>query len=302
MTNETEIYSLYKTICLYNGKVYIGVHKERHWPTKDSYLGSGADFSKALKKYGTINFDREILCVSNNKDYIYDLEKKLVTQEFILEESNYNIKTGGAGSKGKHYNLSPYKEYLRKTSKLKERIIKLKDQVESKAKLVATQKDKIKKHDYKIKTITTELKKITILNRKLSEDVSSYVMSADFQKVENEECGRPICLECRLKPAAVNYIKEGVRHYRTKCDTCISEKPGVRANAPQWRLAGYKKKPHCEQCGFHAVDTRQLTVWYVDGNLKNNKWINLKTICSNCAIEMSIANVKMDPMWIKPNF
>lgn len=113
---------------------------------------------------------------------------------------------------------------------------------------------------------------------------------------------RPLCKQCRLKPAAVNYVKNKVTHYRSKCDTCLYEKPGVKANAPGWQVAGYKKKPQCEQCGFKCAIPQQLTVHHIDDDLKNNNWINLKTICSNCAIEISVAITKQNPNRIKPDF
>lgn len=97
---------------------------------------------------------------------------------------------------------------------------------------------------------------------------------------------RKLCPICNHKPVAVNYIKNGVTHYRTTCDGC--NRAGVKKSKtiPSWARSGYKKKPHCERCGFKAKYPEQLSVFYVDGNLKNNNWVNLKTICLNCQQEV----------------
>ena len=38
----------------------------------------------------------------------------------------------------------------------------------------------------------------------------------------------------------------------------------------------------CEKCNFTSKNTEQFDVFYVDGNLKNNRHTNLKTVCANC--------------------
>lgn len=88
-------------------------------------------------------------------------------------------------------------------------------------------------------------------------------------------------------PAAVNYIKNSVYHFRTKCDRCTREKRNFVPTKPAWAISGYKKKPHCEKCGFFAEYTEQLSVYHIDGNLKNTTIFNLKTICLNCQFTIS---------------
>ena len=46
--------------------------------------------------------------------------------------------------------------------------------------------------------------------------------------------------------------------------------------------SGYRKRKMCELCGFKAQDKIQLDVYFVDGNLRNVKESNLKTVCANC--------------------
>jgi uncharacterized protein YijF (DUF1287 family) len=38
----------------------------------------------------------------------------------------------------------------------------------------------------------------------------------------------------------------------------------------------------CEKCNFTSKYPEQFNVFYIDGNLTNNRATNLKTICANC--------------------
>ena len=98
---------------------------------------------------------------------------------------------------------------------------------------------------------------------------------------------RPICKTCKKTPAAVNYVAEGVRHYRSECAACIRKGKKLKKQKPAWALAGYKMKPKCEMCGFTAKFQDQLSVHYIDNNHKNNNKINLRTVCLNCLVELS---------------
>lgn len=98
---------------------------------------------------------------------------------------------------------------------------------------------------------------------------------------------RPLCQSCRKRPAAINYIKDNITHFRTRCNGCIRKNNKLRPQQPSWGKAGYKKKPHCEKCGFRATYPEQLFVYYIDGNLNHNNQLNLKTICANCQIEVT---------------
>lgn len=98
---------------------------------------------------------------------------------------------------------------------------------------------------------------------------------------------RPLCNACQKKPCAVNYHSGSTVRYRTRCDSCIRKKKTLPAPKPRWVERGYKKKPTCEHCGFHAKHKEQLFVYHVDGNLNNTSFANLKTICANCQIEIA---------------
>jgi len=113
---------------------------------------------------------------------------------------------------------------------------------------------------------------------------------------------RDLCPVCSNNPVAVNYIREGVTHYRNSCSSCIRKGRKLKPQRPNWILSGYKKKDRCEMCNFKAKTTKQLFVYHVDGNLKNTNGFNLKTICANCRIELSGSNLPWKASPITPDF
>jgi hypothetical protein len=101
----------------------------------------------------------------------------------------------------------------------------------------------------------------------------------------NKRMQRPLCPTCHGNPVAINYYSKGKVRYRKQCSSCARQGKRGRQVAG-WLRAGYKKKLTCERCGFKAKHKQQMFVFYVDGNLKNNNWINLKSVCANCRIEL----------------
>jgi hypothetical protein len=95
---------------------------------------------------------------------------------------------------------------------------------------------------------------------------------------------RPLC-KCGLRPRAINYYKKEKAFYRSLCETCASK--GLRAGIPRWKTAGYTLKAQCEKCGFKSKISEIFRVFHIDGNLNNCRPSNLKTLCSNCSIEIS---------------
>jgi protein-arginine kinase activator protein McsA len=93
---------------------------------------------------------------------------------------------------------------------------------------------------------------------------------------------RPICKSCNKNPSAINYIKNGIKHFRSLCNECGKKKVKKKPNTPLWEKAGYKKKTTCDICGFKSIYATQMTVFYIDGNLKNTQLSNLRTVCLNC--------------------
>ena len=96
---------------------------------------------------------------------------------------------------------------------------------------------------------------------------------------------RPLCKKCGKNPRAINCHLNGRVYYRSVCESCLKNKKVFK---PRWQGAGYKKKPHCEKCGFKSRFTDQLFVYFRDGDMNNIDSTNLKTVCSNCQIELSV--------------
>ena len=102
---------------------------------------------------------------------------------------------------------------------------------------------------------------------------------------------RPICQACNQRSCAVNYIREDVTHYRSRCETCQRKDRGIKSREPRWKSAGYKKKPACDKCGFRARLASQLLVYHIDGDLNNVTLRNLRTVCRNCVEEIAKTEV-----------
>jgi hypothetical protein len=121
-------------------------------------------------------------------------------------------------------------------------------------------------------------------------------------QVNNCMTSRDLCPTCRERAVAINYIREGVTHYRKYCAACIRIGRKLKPEPPAWQKAGYKKKLTCEKCGFKAKLPEQLNVFYVDGNLKNNNHFNLKTVCLNCQPEVYKSRLAWKVAPLTPDF
>jgi group I intron endonuclease len=89
-----DIWYVYKTTNIVNGKIYVGKHhSNRHNAT---YLGSGKLLWIALKKYGRNNFIQEVLEYCDTEKEVFEREKYWIKQ---LNSQNrdigYNLSDGG---------------------------------------------------------------------------------------------------------------------------------------------------------------------------------------------------------------
>lgn len=101
--NQRIYYLIYKITNLVNNKIYIGAHKTMN--KNDGYMGSGKLLKRAQRKYGLLNFSKEILFELSSEEEMYEKEKALVDNEFVLREDTYNLKIGGEGG-WDHINLN----------------------------------------------------------------------------------------------------------------------------------------------------------------------------------------------------
>lgn len=111
---------------------------------------------------------------------------------------------------------------------------------------------------------------------------------------------RSICPICAKHPVALNYYRNSKAYYRTACTGCIHRQRQKLPQVPGWLRAGYKKQARCDRCGFSFKVSDQSLVYYVDGDLNNNRWRNLKTICLNCSAE--VKKIKWKPSNLVPDF
>jgi hypothetical protein len=101
-------YIVYRIRNKIDKKIYVGVHQTMN--INDSYMGSGKRIIRAIAKHGVENFDKKILFVFDNEVDMINMERKIVTEEFLERSDTYNIALGGWGggikSKEHRKNLS----------------------------------------------------------------------------------------------------------------------------------------------------------------------------------------------------
>jgi hypothetical protein len=105
-------YTVYKITNKINGKIYIGKHQTKD--LDDGYMGSGKLLRYAIEKHGLENFEKEIIFIFGNEDKMNTKEAELVSEEFVNEDTNYNLCPGGKGGWG--YNNTEEGQKLREFS------------------------------------------------------------------------------------------------------------------------------------------------------------------------------------------
>lgn len=101
-------YCIYKATNKINGKVYIGKtknFKKRKYDHIKKDVDNHLIFHKALKKYGDINFNWEIIDWADTKEEINELEKYYIKKFNSFKPNGYNMTKGGDG--GSMYNARP---------------------------------------------------------------------------------------------------------------------------------------------------------------------------------------------------
>jgi hypothetical protein len=97
---------------------------------------------------------------------------------------------------------------------------------------------------------------------------------------------RPLCSVCEKQPRAVNYVKNGITYYRSRCNQCNGMDRRKKPFVPRWKQKGYKQKTTCDKCGFKAKYPSQIVVFHVNGDLNDATITNLRSVCLNCVVEI----------------
>jgi len=86
----------YITTNIINLKQYVGMHSTKN--PSDNYLGSGYLIKTAVKKYGKLNFIREIICFCTDTSTAHYNEGIFINEYNTLVPNGYNISPrGGLG-------------------------------------------------------------------------------------------------------------------------------------------------------------------------------------------------------------
>ena len=96
---EKDVYGfVYITTNHINGKKYIGQKRYDKANKWKSYLGSGICLKRAINKYGSENFSKEIIENCKTKEYLDEREKYWIEYyNAVKSDEFYNIASGGDG-------------------------------------------------------------------------------------------------------------------------------------------------------------------------------------------------------------
>jgi group I intron endonuclease len=206
------IYTIYKSTNLKNGKSYIGFdsdYPQRKLDHKYLYIKQDTVFYRAIRKYGWDSFSWEIIYQSKDKDHT----KNIMENYFILEHKTYihnkeiygyNMTLGGEGVFG----YVPSKES-------KEKISKSKLGIKHKKKREYTEKGlKLAQINMKINYEKGKEKNYSTENQ---EKRSSYIKNRGWTKKEIEKRSKTrrksyIC----ISPQGVKYTTNNIIEFSTQ--------------------------------------------------------------------------------------
>ena len=89
---------IYKTVCIVNGKFYIGMHSTSN--LDDNYIGSGKRLWYSINKHGRENHEREILEFLEDRNFLKIRERELVNEGLLQDPLCMNLIKGGEGGRG----------------------------------------------------------------------------------------------------------------------------------------------------------------------------------------------------------
>jgi len=270
---------------------YIGVSKRYEDRLLDHYEAIQKGTHKnphlvnAVKKYGWDSLIKEALYTGEESE-CYEIESTYRT----TKAAGWNIAPGGhrgpgwpSGRKKSPESIAKRKDTIdrKNESQRNERAAARKIRLEAReqkrldkiAAIESKRKEKLIRRQEREEKIQKRLaEKQRRIQNKIDQGIVDQIH--DLSK-------RPMCTKCNKDRCAINYWRKGTPHYRSICDQCGSKKV-KKAKIPNWEKSGYKKKPACDSCGFKSLYPSQMTVFHIDGNLKNISLSNLRTICLNC--------------------
>ena len=171
-------YIIYQITNQLNHKIYIGKHETSD--LDDGYMGSGKALLNAIRKYGIGNFSKEILHMLDSREEMDAKEAEIVTPEFVLLETNYNLCPGGRGGFGyiNQHGLGGFKN-RNHSSKTKEKISeKLKGRAYVGKKRILTEEGRKKIGESTTKRLTG-VPKSSAHRDKISKTMQCKILSAD---------------------------------------------------------------------------------------------------------------------------
>lgn len=241
----------------------------------------------AVEKYGWETLVKDIL-LNGEEAYCYEIEETMRPKKAI----GWNIAPGGhrgpGWTKGKkkskesiekqRLKMLPISEQrLAEKNKRREQRLAERQRKRLEKQLQKEERKKNREERAKEKERLEDIKRI-----RREERIQKSISNGSYGLVPDHS-NRPICNSCNKIPCKVNYIKNGIPHYRSKCASCISYKSKNQSpSKPLWVIAGYKKKTTCDCCGFHSTYHTQMLVYHINGNLDDCRLHNLRTVCLNC--------------------
>lgn len=238
-----------------------------------------------VEKYGWENLVKDVL-LNGEEAYCYEIEEKMRPKKAI----GWNIAPGGHRGPGWSKGMKKSKEALER-QRLKMLPIKEKNLEEKnkrrEQRLTERERKRLEKQTEKENR--RKKREAKAIERAQLEEIKRAKREERIQKNSNnhsyevppDHSNRPMCGICNKFPCKVNYIKNGVPHYRSKCASCISPKNKV-STKPLWLRAGYTKRMQCDVCGWRAQWSSQTVVYHINGLLTDVALHNLRTVCLNC--------------------
>ena len=255
------------------------------------YIGKGCG-DRLYTGLHTVNIPPNLENIQIIKDNLTDQEARELEISLIKQYGRKNNNTGilrnltdgGEGRPGKNSTVG-------RTTR-EERAHKRKLRLQQKADRIKMAADKKAEREIRRARKLAELEQLK-LSKIASKQRRKILKDEEVAKQKlqyNHKKGLPLtnlptlCPCCKIHPVAINYQKNGKTYYRKKCNRCYrSHKKPMPAG---WVRSGYKKKDSCFRCRRKLNYPESSIVWHIDGNADNCDWLNLRTVCLVCAIDL----------------